>query len=153
MWGSRFTLTEAIAQKSRIVEAPRHEVWRLIEDPAQLARWWPGVTATEDLQPDRWTEVHGGKRGGELRLGFRLRQSDAPSYRLWEQELAGTPFERVLSESMTELALEPVDGGTLVTIATRQKLRGYSRTGARLIRRATAKQLGEALDGLQRLFG
>ena len=41
--------------------------------------------------------------------------------------------------------------GNRVTIAQRQTLRGYSRTGGFLLRRATASRLDEALDGLERL--
>ena len=36
----------------------------------------------------------------------------------------------------------------MVTLSQRQKLRGYSRTGGFLMRRATKERLGEALDGL-----
>ena len=43
--------------------------------------------------------------------------------------------------------------GTEVTIAHLQKLRGYSRTGGFMLRRATAAKLSEALDGLERLIG
>jgi hypothetical protein len=68
---------------------------------------------------------------------------------VWEQEVTGTPFERVLDEAITEVVLEPADGGTLVTIVQRQKLRGYSRTGGFLLRRATKGKLQEALEGLE----
>ena len=68
--------------------------------------------------------------------------------------MQGTPFERVLDEAVTEVLLEPADGGgTQVTIAQLQRLRGYSRTGTLLLRRATDKRLDEALDGLERIFG
>jgi hypothetical protein len=46
-----------------------------------------------------------------------------------------------------------VDGGTQVSIALQQKLRGYSKTGGFLLRRATRRRLDEALDGLRRIFG
>jgi hypothetical protein len=59
----------------------------------------------------------------------------------------------VLSESVIEVHLEPADGGTQVTIAQRQKLRGYSRTGGFLLRRATRAKLDEALDGLEKISG
>jgi hypothetical protein len=49
--------------------------------------------------------------------------------------------------------LEPVDGGTRVTIAQQQKLKGYSRTGGMMLNRATRKRLDEALDGLERICG
>ena len=67
--------------------------------------------------------------------------------------MAGTPFEPVLHESITEVVVEPADGGTRVTIAQRQRLRGYSKTGALAMRSATAKRLDEALDGLERILG
>jgi hypothetical protein len=76
-----------------------------------------------------------------------------PAVRAWSQEVAGTPFERVLGESVVEIHLMPRDGGTEVTITQRQKLRGYSRTGGLLLRRATRSKLDEALDGLQRICG
>ncbi len=152
MWGSRFTPTVATAQKSRTLAVSQQRVWEVIEDPAQLVRWWPGVTRTEEVRSNRWTEVHAGKRGRAVRLDFHLLQSSPPSYRLWEQQLAGSPFERVLEESVTEVALERVTEGTLVTIAVRQKLRGYSRTGALVLRQTAGKQLSQALDGLQRML-
>lgn len=86
-----------------------------------------------------------------MRLDFHLLRSEAPWVRAWEQEIAGTPFERVLNEAITEIALEPVQSGTHVTIAQRQKLRGYSRTGGFMLRRATSVKLAEALEGLERI--
>jgi hypothetical protein len=44
-----------------------------------------------------------------------------------------------------------VDAGTRVTVALDQKLKGYSRTGGFLLRRATRKRLDEALEGLDRI--
>ena len=44
-------------------------------------------------------------------------------------------------------------GGTEVSIAQAQKLRGYSRTGGFLMGSATKKKLDEALEGLERVTG
>jgi len=107
----------------------------------------------EGVQPDRWTQVFTTKQGRPVRADFRVLESHPPWLRSWQQEITGTPFERVLNESIIEIGLEPGDGGTRVTIAHHQKLRGYSRTGGMLLRRATAQKLGEALDGLQRICG
>jgi hypothetical protein len=79
--------------------------------------------------------------------------SEPPTVRSWEQEVAGTPFERVLRSSVIEVRLEPVPDGTRVTISQEQKLRGYSRTGGLFVRRATAAKLDEALEGLARIMG
>lgn len=122
----------------------------MLEDPHHMPRWWPGVTRMEGVDDDRWTQVFTSKRGRPVRADFHLTLSEPPRRRVWEQEVLGTPFERVLNESVTEVTLEPTGGGTHVTIAQRQKLRGYSRTGGLLLRRATKGKLREALEGLER---
>jgi len=88
-----------------------------------------------------------------VRVDFHLLASDPPWRRCWEQEIAGTPFERVLNEAITEIVLEPDGIGTRITIEQRQKLRGYSRTGGWLLRRATRAKLNEAIDGIERACG
>ena len=104
----------------------------------------------EGVYDDRFTQVFVTKKGRAVRVDFRLLASEPPWRRAWEQEIAGTPFERVLNESVIEVALEPEGERTRVTIAQRQKLRGYSRTGGLLLRRATGGKLQEALEGISR---
>lgn len=126
-------------------------VWELLEDPHHMPRWWPGVTRMEGVEKDRWTQVFVSKRGKLVRADFHLLASEPPWRRMWEQEVVGTPFEWVLEQSVTEIGLEPEGAGTKVTIELRQKLRGYSRTGGFMARRATNSKLDEALDGLARI--
>jgi hypothetical protein len=59
----------------------------------------------------------------------------------------------VLQASIIEVRVEPARDGTTVTIEHEQKLRGYSRTGGFMLRRATRAKLDEALDGLERIVG
>jgi hypothetical protein len=98
------------------------------------------------------------KKGRSVRMDFRLIASEPPGdgytgLRSWSQEVEGSPFERVLTESVIEVVLEPDGAQTKVTIAQRQKLRGYSRTGGFLLKRATRGKLDEALDGLESVVG
>jgi uncharacterized protein YndB with AHSA1/START domain len=147
--GPRHGLTSGMVRK-RTVPASQKRVWEVLADPHQLRRWWPGTKRVEDADEDRWTQVFVTKRGRPVRADFHLLVSEPPCRRCWAQDLAGTPFERVFSESTIDVTLSPTDGGTLVTIVQRQKLRGYSRTGGLMVRRATARKLDEALDGLAR---
>jgi hypothetical protein len=112
----------------------------------------------EGVEHDRFTQVLITRKGRPVRMDFRVLSSEAPGpdgdppgRRVWEQELAGTPFERVLGEAVTEVVLDPAGAQTLVTIALNQKLRGYSRTGGFLLRRATKAKLDEALQGLEEI--
>ena len=147
------------AMRARQLIATPQALWRVVEDPFQLPRWWPNVVRVEGVEEDRFTLVFQTKRRRPVRMDFRVVVSDAPGSggetsgrRAWEQEVAGTPFERVLDSAITEVLIEPAHGGTSqVTIAQLQKLRGYSRTGALMLRRATNKRLDEALDELARI--
>jgi uncharacterized protein YndB with AHSA1/START domain len=147
------------ATRSRQLAAPVAEVWAVIEDPHQMPRWWPSVERMEGVEDDRFTQVFKTRRRRTVRADFRVLASEPPEgeytsgHRTWSQEVAGTPFEPVLHESITEIAVEPADGGTKVTIAQRQRLRGYSKTGALAMRSATAKRLDAALEGLERILG
>ena len=113
----------------------------------------------EAIQGDQFTQVFMTKKGRAVRADHYLIEAqppgagaDQPGHIRWGQEIEGTPFERVLSESITEIALQGDDQGTLVTIVQTQKLRGYSRTGGFLLRRATRRKLDEALDGLAEIL-
>ncbi len=149
------------AERNRLLLATPASVWELIADPFAMTRWWPDVVRVEGVEEDRFTLVFQSKRKRAVRMDFRVLASDAPGsggepsgHRAWEQEVQGTPFERVLDSSITEVVLDPVHGGTTqVTIAQAQKLRGYSRTGALMLRRSTEKRLAEALDALEQIVG
>ena len=147
------------SERSRQLLATPAALWDVIVDPFQMTRWWPGVARVEAVDEERFTLVFQTKRKRTVRMDFRVLVSHAPGSegeaagrRAWEQEVSGTPFERVLDQSITEVLLDPAHGAaTQVTIAQDQKLRGYSRTGALLLRRATDKRLDEALDALEQL--
>jgi uncharacterized protein YndB with AHSA1/START domain len=141
------------ARRSRTVAAAPQRVWELIEDPHHMPRWWPDVARMEGVEEDRWTQVILTKKGRPVRVDFHLLASEPPWRRCWEQDIVGTPFERVLNEAITEIVLEPVEQGTRITIEQRQKLRGYSRTGGWMLRRATRGKLDDALEGIERACG
>jgi len=105
----------------------------------------------EGVAGDRFTQVFTTKKGRSVRVDFEIVVSEPPWRMTFSQDIPGTPFERVLAESVTEILLEADQAVTRVTITQRQKLRGYSRTGGLLLRRATNKRLDEALEGLARI--
>jgi hypothetical protein len=71
----------------------------------------------------------------------------------WTQELAGTPFERLLSAWTTTVTLEPGENGTcVVALEEHQQLRGSFRAGLLLQRRPASRRLESALSSLAALF-
>jgi uncharacterized protein YndB with AHSA1/START domain len=139
------------ATRSRMVAASQAELWEMITDPHHQPRWWPGVERVESVAGDGFTQVLKTKRGKPIRADFIVIAHEPPWMTVWEQQLPGTPFARVLSESVMQVNLEPAGAGTTVTISHRLKPRGYSRTGGFLIGRDTAKQLDRLLDGIAAL--
>jgi uncharacterized protein YndB with AHSA1/START domain len=139
--------------RSRVVAAIPEHVWDVVADPARLAEWWPNVQRVEEIEPKAWTTVLASPKGGRtLRADFTLVASEHPRRRSWRHEVASSPFERVLTDSVTDVRLEPVDGGTAVAISEELGLRGFSRLGGGQVKRATKRKLDGALDGLERLF-
>jgi uncharacterized protein YndB with AHSA1/START domain len=138
---------------SRTLAASPQDVWDVVADPWHQARWWPRVVRIEAVQDGRFTQVLGTARGRGVRADFRLLERDPPRLLRWEQELPGTPFERLLAAAETRVELAPADAGTTqVTIELRQQLHGWSRLVPWLFRRAARRQLAEALAGLDRVL-
>lgn len=135
-------------RRSRTLSVPPEDVWTVVGDPYHLPRWWPRVTRVEGVDPGRFTEVLMTKKGRAVRADYRLTELSPPQRAGWAQELEDTPFERLLSEAVTEVELAPAGEGTRVTITLREGLRGWSRFAGFLFRRAARRRLDEALDGL-----
>jgi uncharacterized protein YndB with AHSA1/START domain len=140
-----------VRRQRRLAAAPE-EIWRVVADPWRLPAWWPGVSRVEDATAEAWTTVMTSAKGRAVRADFTRVEADEPRRLVWRQELAETPFERLLAESATEVALEPDDGGTRVRIGLVQSPRGWARFAPIQLRVAARRQLEGALDGLGELF-
>jgi uncharacterized protein YndB with AHSA1/START domain len=131
------------------------EVWNLVSDPYSLPRWWPRVGRVEsvDVKPEgkrsQWTKVLETAEGRGVRADYRCLSSAEGERYVWEQQLAGSPFERHLRRSVVEIGLEADGGGTEVSLSSEQKLRGMSRLGSPMMRGGQRKILDAALDGLE----
>jgi uncharacterized protein YndB with AHSA1/START domain len=145
--------------RRRRIAAPVSEVWELVSDPYSLPRWWPRTSRVEsvDRKPEgrrsQWTKVLETAEGRGVRADFRCLSSAEGERYVWEQQLAGTPFERHLRRSTIEIGLRGEDGATAVSLTAEQKLRGMSRLGSPMMRGGQGKILDEALDGIEAALG
>lgn len=141
--------------RRRTIAAPVGEVWELISDPYNLPRWWPRTSRVEsvDRKPggkrSQWTKVLETAEGRGVRADYRCLSAAEGERYVWEQQLAGSPFERHLRSSVIEIGLREKDGGTEVSLASEQKLRGMSRLGSPMMRGGQRKILDTALDGIE----
>jgi uncharacterized protein YndB with AHSA1/START domain len=142
--------------RQRTIPASPREVWDLVADPYNLPRWWPRTSRVENVERkggerrSRWTKVLETAEGRGVRADFRCLSAAERERYVWEQELEGTPFERHLKALRVEIGLRERDGGTEVSLTEEQSLKGMSKLGSPLMRRARGDVLDEALDGLER---
>jgi uncharacterized protein YndB with AHSA1/START domain len=142
-------------KRSRVIEVEPERVWELVSDPHSLPRWWPRAKRVEDVHGAgtgraHWTTVLETDRGTGVRADFRCTGSTEARRYAWEQEVDGTPFERVLRASTLEIDLSRMGAQTEVTLVGEEKLRGLSRLGSTMLRGAATRRLDEALDGIER---
>lgn len=135
------------------------EVWELVSDPYNLPRWWPRTSRVEsvDRKPggkrSQWTKVLETAEGRGVRADYRCLSAAEGERYVWEQQLAGSPFERHLRRSVVEIGLREKGEDTEVSLASEQKLRGMSRLGSPMMRGGQRKILDQALDGIERSLG
>ncbi len=140
--------------RSRVIASEPERVWALVSDPHNLPRWWPRVVRVEDVRDPggkraRWTAVLETDRGTGVRADYRCTGATAAERYEWAQEIAGTPFEKILKSSTVELKIRPADDGAKVTLAGSEQLRGLSRLGSTMVRGAARRRLDDALDGIE----
>jgi uncharacterized protein YndB with AHSA1/START domain len=140
--------------RSRVFAVEPRRIWDLVSDPYSLPRWWPRVLRVEDVRGSgkraRWTTVLETERGAGVRADYRCVGATEGERYSWEQEVEGTPFERILRRSSMEVGLGAEAEGARVTLTSDESLRGLSRLGASLLRGASKRRLDDALDGIAR---
>jgi uncharacterized protein YndB with AHSA1/START domain len=141
-----------IVRRERIVAAAPAEVWRVLTEPERLSDWWPGVARVEEATPETWTNVLSSVKGRNVRADYTRVEAEPLRRLVWRQEVEESPFERILAESTTEIELSPDDDDTRVTLAVRNRPRGWARLSPFQMRAATTRQVEGALDGLSQLF-
>lgn len=142
--------------RSRVLAVERERVWGLVADPDNLIRWWPRAKRVEDVREGddgraRWTTALETERGVTVRADYRCVARVEGTSLAWEQEVEGSPFERILRASRVELALaDDRAGATRLSLTAVESLRGLARLGGPLMRGASRRRLDGALDGVER---
>lgn len=96
-----------------------------------------------------WTSVLGTAEGRGVRADFRCSEAIEGERFGWGQQLTDTPFERHMRSYDVAIDLRDEGSGTAVSLTVSQALRGLSRLGSPMMRRAQGRMLEEALDGIE----
>jgi len=143
-----------VVRRERVLSATPAEVWGVVSDPNRLAAWWPGVSRVEEATREAWTTVLVSPSGKSVRADYSLVEAEEPERLRWRHEVEESPFERLLAESTTEIALSSEgEGGTRVRLTLDQRPRGWARFSPFQLRAAARRQAETALEGLAELLG
>lgn len=141
--------------RRRTIEAPVDEVWKLVSDPYSLPRWWPKTARVENVdrkdagRRSQWTKVLETAEGRGVRADYRCLSAARNERYVWEQQLEDTPFARHLKRSEVEVGMRAEGEATAIELSSVQTMRGMSRLGSAMLRRAQGATLDEALDGIE----
>jgi uncharacterized protein YndB with AHSA1/START domain len=140
--------------RRRRIAAPASALWAVVTDPYHMPRWWPNTQRVENVSEGdpaerSWTQVLETRDGRGVRADYRCVDAVDGQRYVFEQTLEGTPFERFVKRARTEIELRPEDGETEVKMSLDRRLRGLSRLGSPMMRRAIGRTLNEALAGLE----
>lgn len=144
--------------RRRRLDASPSDLWSVVSDPYHLPRWWPRTQRVENVTSGapkgrKWTQVLETRDGRAVRADFRCVSAAEPERYVYEQLIEGTPFAGILRDAGTEIRISPGERGAEVTLTSWQRLKGLSRLGGFMMRRATGRTLSEALSGLERATG
>lgn len=146
--------------RSRTVAAERADVWTLLADPHNLPRWWPETSRVEAVEGTkgtpglRFTQVLTTSKGKPVRADFSCEEATEGERLVWSQDLEGTPFEGFMTKSTLKFELaDDGDRTTKVAISAHRGLRGLSKLGSPMMRKATGELLERALDGIETAVG
>jgi uncharacterized protein YndB with AHSA1/START domain len=135
-------------QRVRTVPAPPAVVWAVVGDPHRFAAWWPRTDRVEGVTEEAWTFVLRTPKGKLVRADHRLVASEPERRLAWSLVALGSPFERFVRVSDTEVRLAPDGDGTRVTVAGKRSLRGLNRLGGWTMRQAMVREYDVALENL-----
>jgi hypothetical protein len=111
------------------------------------------VQRVEEVTDDAWTKVLRSPKGKTVRADYTRLESQPGRRVVWRQEVEESPFEAILEEAVTTISIEPEGDATRVELRSEQELAGRYRYGGFLLKRATRRQLDEALDGIEEAIG
>ena len=141
----------------RLVPAPPEAVWPDVADGARFAEWYAFCDTVQEPEPG--VRVLIGSWGSQRSaVPTAITARDAPRRFAWRhtaEELDGRPAPSMAIETTVEVLLEAVDGGTEVTITSRQEAAGALQGAAiRLLgKRKTRNMLQQSLTLLAARHG
>src|SRR3954452_8108325 len=119
-------MADMVITREAFIDAAPERVWALIDDPAAMGEWFAFADRMELVEGTgvgRRQRLHGhwGKKRSEI--DQEIVAHEPPRKLAWRhlaERLDGKPAPRFAAETVFTVELEPADGGTRVTMESRQ---------------------------------
>ena len=135
----------------RAFAAPRAAVWKVLNDPASMARTMPGVESFDVHDEKRWTanvKIPLGLGGLKMKIDMDKVEEQAPEHAALD--IKGQGVGAMLS-MRTSFDLAEQDGGTLMKWAADVKIAGpVGSMGQRVLQPIVNQQVSHVLAALER---
>jgi carbon monoxide dehydrogenase subunit G len=135
----------------RTFEAPRDAVWRVLNDPASMAKTMPGVESFDVHDERRWTahvKIPLGLGGLRMKIDMDKVEAREPDYA--RLKIKGQGVGAILSME-TSFELSDAGGGTAMAWAAEVKIAGpVGSMGQRVLQPIVNQQVAHVLAALDR---
>ena len=135
----------------RTFAAPRDAVWKVLNDPASMAKTMPGVESFDVHDAERWTanvKIPLGLGGLKMQIDMNKTEERAPEFA--KLSIKGKGVGAMLSME-TSFELSDAEGGTAMKWAADVKLAGpVGSMGQRVLQPIVNQQVEHVLTALDR---
>ena len=135
----------------RTFAAPREAVWKVLNDPAAMAKTMPGVESFDVHDDKRWTanvKIPLGLGGLKMKVDMQKVEEQPPAHAALK--IKGNGVGAMLS-MQTSFDLADADGGTLMKWAADVKIAGpVGSMGQRVLQPIVNQQVSHVLSALDR---
>ncbi len=132
-------------------DAPRDAVWKVLNDPASMAKTMPGVESFDVHDAERWTanvKIPLGLGGLKMKIDMNKTEEQAPEHA--SLDIKGNGVGAMLSMK-TSFDLAEQNGGTTMKWAADVKLAGpVGSMGQRVLQPIVNQQVAHVLAALDR---
>jgi carbon monoxide dehydrogenase subunit G len=136
----------------RTFEAPRDAVWKVLNDPASMARTMPGVESFDIHDEKRWTANVKIPLGlGGLRMKIDMEKTDERELEFAKLNIKGSGVGAMLSMQTSFELSDAAGGGTEMHWAADVRLAGsVGAMGQRVLQPIVNQQVKHVLNALDR---
>ncbi len=143
-----------IVSGTKELAAPRETVWRVINDPAEMAKLMPGVESFEVHDEKHWTakvKVPLGLGGLNMTMNFEKLEERAPEFASMRAKGTGVG---ALMDMTTSFTLSEAGEGTSMAWEADVKIAGpVGAMGQRVLQPIINQQVGQVLGALEQRVG